>query len=549
MDIPPHWQVIALRQLVVTQKGKKPLKLTPQRFQDSVPYLDIEALETAIVRQHADPYSTVISSDNDVLVVWDGTRCGLCFKARHGAVGSTIMCLTPLVIDCDFLVSYIQSKYTLINNASTGATGIHHVDSEMFFSLKVPVPPVEEQKEIVAFLKDSISEYERQMKESESELLKNLKKLLNGADGLKEIYSLTDFKRAVLDLGVTGKLTEDLRGKYASKLPTSKLGYQFPPDWKFIFSNHVFELVTSGSRGWAKYYSEKGALFIRIGNLSRNSLQLNLSKEKMIFVAIPDNEEGVRTKLQKSDILISITGDIGLIGFVEDDISSGYINQHIALARPREEYSAKFLAFCLLSGFGNSQLLSKKTGAIKAGLGLTDINEIIFPIPSIQEQEAIAERIDVLFMQAEQIQKKYSEELRERKELHKAILELAFEGKAVIPSMSQEPLSDLLQRINLEKERKEQSIKDSKISARKKINSLQMKLDSPQLREYIQLHYSDKVFEPGELLVDLAIKDYDQFKDLLFSLMQEKINESDSEPFLEPVYDTNHRILKIKIKK
>jgi type I restriction enzyme S subunit len=33
-----------------------------------------------------------------------------------------------------------------------------------------------------------------------------------------------------------------------------------------VKSGELFSFVTSGSRGWAKYYSDKGAIFIRITN-------------------------------------------------------------------------------------------------------------------------------------------------------------------------------------------------------------------------------------------------------------------------------------------
>jgi hypothetical protein len=39
----------------------------------------------------------------------------------------------------------------------------------------------------------------------------------------------------------------------------------------------LFSFVTSGSRGWAKYYSEGGPLFIRAGNLDRDSIDLDLT--------------------------------------------------------------------------------------------------------------------------------------------------------------------------------------------------------------------------------------------------------------------------------
>ena len=91
--------------------------------------------------------------------------------------------------------------------------------------------------------------------------------------------------------------------------------------------------VTSGSRGWATFYAKNGSLFVRITNLTRESIYLDLTDSK--FVQLPrEANEGVRTQLKEGDVLISITADIGIIGYVDVNIlSPAYINQHIALVR------------------------------------------------------------------------------------------------------------------------------------------------------------------------------------------------------------------------
>lgn len=89
-------------------------------------------------------------------------------------------------------------------------------------------------------------------------------------------------------------------------------------------------MITSGSRGWARYYSDEGAKFIRIGNLTRD--HINLRFDSLVHVSIPSGGEGgSRTDLREGgDLLISITADLGIIGVVPRDLGSSYINQHIA---------------------------------------------------------------------------------------------------------------------------------------------------------------------------------------------------------------------------
>ena len=90
--------------------------MKPKKFDDSVPYLDIEAVEKNNILQYADTYSTVLATEGDIFVVWDGSRSGLVAKGMVGAVGSTIMRLTPILINRDYLFYYLKSRYEAIQN-------------------------------------------------------------------------------------------------------------------------------------------------------------------------------------------------------------------------------------------------------------------------------------------------------------------------------------------------------------------------------------------------------------------------------------------------
>ena len=58
-----------------------------------------------------------------------------------------------------------------------------------------------------------------------------------------------------------------------------------PEAWDAAALKDLGPFVTSGSRGWASFYSTQGSLFVRITNLSRESIYLDLRDSK--FVALP----------------------------------------------------------------------------------------------------------------------------------------------------------------------------------------------------------------------------------------------------------------------
>jgi type I restriction enzyme, S subunit len=165
-----------------------------------------------------------------------------------------------------------------------------------------------------------------------------------------------------------------------------------PEGWKFCKINELNQYITSGSRGWAQYYSDTGNLFVRITNLTRERLSLDLSDSK--YVKIPENNsDGKRTRLMTGDILISITADLGIIGFIEYETNTPiYINQHIALLRIKEKgIHNKFVAYQMASEAGHKQFLSLNDAGAKSGLNLDSIRIFQIIIPPLPEQCKIAE--------------------------------------------------------------------------------------------------------------------------------------------------------------
>ena len=192
----------------------------------------------------------------------------------------------------------------------------------------------------------------------------------------------------------------DLRSEQTHEFKGSPLG-RIPVEWDIASLGSVAESVTSGSRGWAKYYREEGPLFIRIGNLTREHINLRL--DDLVFVQPPASAEGLRTAVQAGDLLISVTADLGIIGVIPKGFVEGYVNQHIALARLLPaEMSARFVGWFLSSREGRAQFDRLNESGAKAGLNLPTVRSLLFPRPDIDEQHRIGVAIDACVRIAEQ---------------------------------------------------------------------------------------------------------------------------------------------------
>lgn len=355
----------------------------------------------------------------------------------------------------------------------TGGVGQMRVPAAFLESLSLPVPPSAEQSRIADALDELFSDLDA------------------GVTALERVLEkLKLYRASVLKAAVEGTLTAEWRSKNFQTEPASELlkrilverrrrweedqlakfkvkGQEPPKDWKIKYKeplapdiaclpslpedwtwcsgDQLFWFITSGSRGWAKYYTDKGSLFIRMGNLDHGSIKLDLTEIQR--VSPPPSAEGLRTQVEQKDILISITADVGMVALVPDDIEEAYINQHVALARPAIPDTGPLMAWYLAGPSGQKRLKDLQRGATKVGLGLDDIRNVVIPLPPVAEQEAIIEAVEDQLSVIDHLEAELEAKLKTSQSLCQSILNHAFTGQLVPQDPKDEPVSELLKRI------------------------------------------------------------------------------------------------------
>ena len=189
---------------------------------------------------------------------------------------------------------------------------------------------------------------------------------------------------------------------------------------------NISSMVTSGSRGWAKYYNEYGARFIRITDLTRDHIKLK--NDSIQRVLLPVDAEGKRSRLQGNDVLVSITADLGSIALIPEGIEESYINQHIAVIRFSDAFQGKFMAWYLKSDYGQKDLLRNKRGGGKLGLGLDDIRNTPVPVVCNELANGIVEKIESRLSVCDSIEQTVDTALAQAEAMRQSILKKAFEG-------------------------------------------------------------------------------------------------------------------------
>jgi type I restriction enzyme, S subunit len=199
--------------------------------------------------------------------------------------------------------------------------------------------------------------------------------------------------------------------------------------WEQTTSGDLCEYITSGSRDWKKYYSDKGALFIRTQDINRDKLDLS----DVARVALPRHVEGKRSRLQPGDLLMTITGaNVGKVAIVPDDIPEAYVSQSVGLMRLKDNRFGKYIHYYLQGErSGRQHVMNMVYGMGRPVLSLQNLRDIPVPLPGLDEQREIVAEIEKQFTRMEAGVAGLRRVQANLKRYRAAVLKAACEGKLV----------------------------------------------------------------------------------------------------------------------
>ena len=340
-------------------------------------------------------------------------------------------------IPSEFIGLFLRSEsyWAAVRDDSAGIV-VDNINASKLAALELPLPPLAEQHRLVETIE------------------KLLKRVSAASDRFAKVPAiLRRFRQSVLAAACSGRLTEDWREfhrplsapgalirRNTDLTETGSSKNQSPadvrngiddlvPGWDAAKLGDLLSVVTSGSRGWAKHYARTGPFFIRAQDINADRLILN----NTAHVSPPPRAEGLRTRVQIWDILVTITGaNVTKSALINTPIGEAYVSQHVALARPAMPEIARWLHLWIISeAYGRAQLLQSAYGAGKPGLNLDNIRELVVALPPLDEQREILNRVDSLFAMVEQLERRFTRGLARAESLTEAILAKAFRGELV----------------------------------------------------------------------------------------------------------------------
>ena len=229
---------------------------------------------------------------------------------------------------------------------------------------------------------------------------------------------------------------------------------QIPVSWRWEKLGNLCSKIGAGStpKGGAVNYVAEGVPFIREQNVYSSGLWYS----GMVYITEEMNELKAGSMVKPNDLLLNITGgSIGRCALIPNDFITGNVNQHVLIIRLVDVAIVKYIHTVINSPYIQSQIHEKSKGD-KEGLSAASTKNFWIPIPPIEEQQRIVDKINEIMPKIDEYEKIEKELETLKKEfptnMKDALLQAAMQGKLTEQLESDGSVDELLEAIRQEKE-------------------------------------------------------------------------------------------------
>ena len=396
--LPEGWRWVKLGDICKTTSGGTPHRGNSNFYGGSIPWVKsgelndtiIVETEEAITSEALRSSSAKIFNKGTLLVAMYGATVGKLGILGINAATNQAVCaiFTSEIIDRDYLFFHLLcERQNLLKMSFGGAQP--NISQAVIRNLEIPLPPIAEQKRLVAILNDRFAAIETARKATEAQL--EAAKALPAAY-LREVFNSPE--------------AEGWRSVQLADVADFKNGINFTGDQKGrgILTVDVLNM-----------YSDN--LFIRTDELYRIDIEPKedylLQQNDILFVRSSVKREGV--------------GWTSLCPFMPEPMSfCGFI---IRVRIIVEELLPEFVTHYCRSPFVREQLISKSGTGTITNISQLQLKTLSVPLPPIAKQKEIVTTLNDRFATIETIRKAIEDQLEAINALPATLLRQAFNGE------------------------------------------------------------------------------------------------------------------------
>ena len=398
--LPPNWCWVKLSTVCSLENGEK-------STEKDLVYLDAKTLRGVTEPQTRDS-GIVVNKDQKVILV-DGENSGEVFVVPYrGYMGSTFKILN-IVTNADemYIRYFIDQNRESLRNSKVGSA-IPHLNKDLFFDLKLPFPPLSEQKRIVAHIETLFAKLD-EAKEKAQEVV----------DGFETR------KAAILHKAFSGELT----AKWREENGVNTIGYA-----KKRFDE--VSIIKSNLVDPAEYQDYP--------HIAPDNIEKKTGVLLEYHTIAEDGVKSGKHRFYPGQILYSkIRPNLSKVVVVDfDGLCSADMYPIEAIG------DTKCLWYFMLSENFLEQASSAGSRSVLPKINQKELSALTVTIPdSIEEQKEIANIIDSLLAKEYQVKETAEVVVEQINTMKKAILARAFRGELGTNDPIEESALELLKRV------------------------------------------------------------------------------------------------------
>ncbi|CCV65760.1 Restriction endonuclease S subunit [Paracholeplasma brassicae] len=257
-----------------------------------------------------------------------------------------------------------------------------------------------------------------------------------------------------------GRLLSEKTIKYSKLKNKNVIDINIPKNWVITNINEIAFVTKLAGFEYTKYIAnnlvESGVPLFKGKNIQNG--KMNLEFESYIPKLV--SQLLSRSRLDRKCLLTPYVGTIGNIAIFEADFEA-HLGSNVGKIELfnhfRKNILEEYLLFFLRSEYGDAQLKRNKKATAQESISIQDIREVSVPIPPIEEQKRIVEKLEVLLAEIDRLEQDEKAlkdlEVKFPEKLKNAILRNAVSGKLTNQNLEVETTEDII--VLLEKKKNE----------------------------------------------------------------------------------------------
>ena len=401
-NIPSNWKWVNLQEIINVRsavrvhqsdwkksgvpfyRAREVVKLSVDGFVDNELFISEDLYEKF-------KESSGVPHENDLLVSGVGTIGKAYIVKKNDKFyykDASVICFENFYDINPYYLQYLLQAPFMLKQIQKDAMGttVATLTMDRAYGFLVPLPPIEEQQRIVEkidYIFDKLDSIEPLEKEIEL---------------LKKNFSM-DIKKSIFLYAMQGKMSvqsqnESVNTTLCSSLKRDDIPFNIPDNWKWFGHNDMFEVIGGSQPPKSKFSTTKKEGYVQLYQTRDYG-----PNPQPVYV----KKEDVSKFTEKGDIILArYGGSLGKVFWAED----GAYN--VALARVfikfPELINKKFLYYYYLSDLYQSKVKNGNRSA-QSGFSKDDLSDLPFPLPPIEEQQRIVNKIEQLLPLCNDIEK------------------------------------------------------------------------------------------------------------------------------------------------